>query len=99
MRAILATALILLGGEVYGNPDRQTLYYWEVQNPQPGRAYWGWDSAPRELDVSGPVAPRRGESMSSFCSRQVGRVLRQDEPGLARALTMTNACLANGGRI
>jgi hypothetical protein len=73
-------------------------YYWEVDNPGRGMASYGWDYQPRPWNVSGPVVRKRGESLYSFCARQVGRILRVDEAGLTRSVAMTDGCVRRGGR-
>jgi hypothetical protein len=73
-------------------------YYWEVDPPGRGMPSYGWDYQPRQWKISGPVVRKPGESLYSFCARQVGRMLRTDDSGLGRSVMMTDGCVRRGGR-
>jgi hypothetical protein len=73
-------------------------YYWEVDPPGRGMASYGWDYQPRPWKVNGPVVRKSGESLYSFCARQVGRIIRVDDSGLVRSVALTDSCVRRGGR-
>jgi hypothetical protein len=101
--AAMAAGLLLTaapaGASSFLFNDNDIKYYWEVDPPGRGMASYGWDYQPRPWKISGPVIRKPGETMYSFCARQVGRLMRTDDSGLGRSVMMTDGCVRRGGRL
>ena len=83
-------------------------YYWELEVPAVGLSWervpprlarFGWSDNSSIGFPVGPVVQVPGESLWSYCARQVGRALRQDVSPLQLSTAMTDACVRNGGTL